>query len=340
MPFKRNIYRRTYVMFQEEDKGCAFDENKELSGYLKIETRGNKGRITASFQNLNPEFTYNIKAFKDYDMPAVVDFGAIRIDSKGRGGAEWTFDADNIQNTGTKLEELSVMFVEADIGKEKLIPLSSILDKRRFNWKTLYKKLQIKNDNNINEQKELSFEEVEEVKDLKDEVEENNFNEETETQFIVTDKIQYGSTEVENNVNESKGFEIGDEGGNNGYIKYLREYVNNIINYLDEVHPFEKDFKGYRWWRVNTSYRDGNYDHYLVGFANDDRGKLKYIIYGMPGFFTLSDQPFNGMTGFVYWKPIKENMRGSHDEGYWLLYIDAKTGQIVVPNGPTPPPMI
>lgn len=374
MPLNRDIYRRIYIMLDQDEKGCSLYKDRELSGYLKVEMRSSRGRVTVALQNLNPNFTYNVKLFKNSDNPVIADFGAVRVDEKGRGGAEWTFDTDNIQDKGIKFEEFSVAFVEADDGTNKLIPLSSIMDKKRFNWKSLYKKYlsSLVSDNEKFMDKSSDYYDIE-VKDesyteKEDKIFENDLiSDEDKTALLYEaehhkeDKLEENrdskgdNAEIEprvhveeknsaaknsENVSEkSWNFKIAD-GENEGYIKYLKEYINNIVNYLEEVQPFEKNLNGYRWWKIKTGNREGSYDHYLVGLVNDEDGTLKYIAYGMPGFFTLADQPFSGMTGFVLWHPVKENLRGAGDGGYWILHVDARTGQIAVPKEPTPPPFV
>lgn len=135
-----SIYKRSYIMFNPEEKGCSLYKDKEVTGYLKVEVRGNRGRLTAALQNLNPEFSYNVKLLKYDDEIAVVDFGAVKVDDKGRGGAEWTFNVEDVKDTGIKLGEFSVAFVEANYGDKTLIPLASVIDKRSLNWKSAYKK--------------------------------------------------------------------------------------------------------------------------------------------------------------------------------------------------------
>lgn len=359
-----NIYKRFYIVFNQEEKGCSL-EGKEVTGYLKVEFRGSRGRITAALQNLNPTFSYNVKLIKDEGEVAVVDFGAIKVDDKGRGGAEWTFNAEDVKDSGISWEEFSVAFIEAHDGTKMLVPLATAINKKTANWKAVYKKYQLKikeeeilkekSDKNDRETKEEEAEIaiLENQKGAENEDTENKFDEENKHLQDVTSKAQpennfylyvpektheslIHSSDIQQQKNNFNDREESEE----GYIKYLREYVNNIVNFLEEVKPFEKNFEGYRWWKVKTGYKEGGFDHYLVGFVNDENGELKYIVYGMPGFFTLADQPFGGMTGFVVWKPVKENSRGARDEGYWILHIDAKTGQIAVPIEPTPPLLI
>lgn len=67
--------------------------------------------------------------------------------------------------------------------------------------------------------------------------------------------------------------------------------------------------------------------NFIIGYKCDDEGKLKYIIYGIPGTKALEDQPYGGKTGFVTWMPSKEEK----DMGHWLMYYDFKTNNVVIP---------
>ncbi|MBW6411111.1 hypothetical protein [Clostridium weizhouense] len=66
--------------------------------------------------------------------------------------------------------------------------------------------------------------------------------------------------------------------------------------------------------------------HFLLGYKCDAEGELKYIVYGIQGSKDISDQPYEGKTGFVTW--TNNEMR---DEGYWLMFYDFKNSTIVVP---------
>ena len=71
--------------------------------------------------------------------------------------------------------------------------------------------------------------------------------------------------------------------------------------------------------------------HYLVGYKYDDKGKVKYIVYGIPGTKDQYDQPYGGEYGFVSWTQPRKN-KGIHgDIGYWLMFYDYKKSVIVVP---------
>ena len=70
--------------------------------------------------------------------------------------------------------------------------------------------------------------------------------------------------------------------------------------------------------------RHGNF---MVGYKCDDEGDLKYIIYAIPGTRSLSDQPYEGRTGFVTFMPDEDNDK----LGHWLMYYDIKGNTVVVP---------
>ncbi|WP_168198369.1 DUF7922 domain-containing protein [Crassaminicella thermophila] len=154
------------------------------------------------------------------------------------------------------------------------------------------------------------------------------------------------------------------------YFKMVCGYVENVLKYYKEVKPFEKNLGNCKWWKIDCSqqtlYRNFlpfygyihqmycyspyinnmigcphliyKYKHYIFGIMYDKNREPIYYIYGIPGRFILSEQPYEGMTGFVYWHPIEDKKPEKGDYGYWILHIDAKTGNIAVPYKPTIPP--
>lgn len=139
-------------------------------------------------------------------------------------------------------------------------------------------------------------------------------------------------------------------------------YVLNILNYFPSYKPFTLNLKGYDWWKIDVedpqndrsflpyfsyiidgdkaaSTRKGSitasqlmksYGHYLFGFYNE-KSKVKFYLYAIPGDFTEEEHPLKGSTGFNTW------FKGRDIKGYWLLYIEASSGRIIYPINPMIP---
>lgn len=155
------------------------------------------------------------------------------------------------------------------------------------------------------------------------------------------------------------------------YSQMVYKYVKDMLKHSEEIEPFEKNLKGYKWWKMmydNQSMYRGflpffgyilniyyynpymcymnncnnmmhKYGHYIFGIAYDKNNGAKYYVYGIPGRYLYKEQPFRGMTGFVYWHPLEDKSPKKGDYGYWLLHIDGKTGNVVFPKKPSIPPM-
>lgn len=70
-----------------------------------------------------------------------------------------------------------------------------------------------------------------------------------------------------------------------------------------------------------------NYKSFMLGYKCDSSGKMKYIVYGIPGTKAKAHQPYGGKTGFVTWISDKDN----DEMGHWLMFYDFKNSTIVVP---------
>ncbi|AOT70271.1 hypothetical protein [Geosporobacter ferrireducens] len=153
-------------------------------------------------------------------------------------------------------------------------------------------------------------------------------------------------------------------------FKMAVNYVKNVLKHYEKAEPFENNLEGYQWWKIESSpqtmqrgfppfygyisnmytyypymnYMTGypdliyKYQHYIFGLKADENDEPTYFVYGVPGKFALSEQPYEGMTGFVYWHSMQDKEPNLGDYGYWILHIDAKTGSVAMPLKATPPP--
>ncbi len=72
------------------------------------------------------------------------------------------------------------------------------------------------------------------------------------------------------------------------------------------------------------------YGHYSIGYKCDKEGKMKYIVYAIPGTKSKFEQPYGGKSGFVTWVPSKFK-KGNIEYGYWLMFYDFRNSVVVVP---------
>ncbi len=120
------------------------------------------------------------------------------------------------------------------------------------------------------------------------------------------------------------------------YWDQTKDYFSQLFQNNARVWPFD-DIPETEWVRVEypnpspyscygmTNYgSSGAADHYLVGLARH-RGKVRYVIYGVPGIYSMV--PPMPMEGFSRWLPEKNG----YGAGYWLLYIDAISGNVAYP---------
>ena len=134
----------------------------------------------------------------------------------------------------------------------------------------------------------------------------------------------------------------------------MEYFFDDIAKDFQEVDDICSEIKRCKWRKVNVKSLEGmpygsnykkynvvyypmvsyysyikRYGHYLLGYKKDLEGKMKYLVYAIPGCNCKNDQPFEGRSGFVTWVPGK---KGEEHFGYWLLFYDFKNSTIVIPT--------
>ena len=81
-----NRLYRNFVILQEDERGYANSEDKTLSGYSKIEAKGDKCKISFYAQNLRKdEDKYNMMLICDKkDNKQIVDLGKLDVSIAGK----------------------------------------------------------------------------------------------------------------------------------------------------------------------------------------------------------------------------------------------------------------
>jgi hypothetical protein len=104
-----------------------------------------------------------------------------------------------------------------------------------------------------------------------------------------------------------------------------------IADQIDELfdrYPREKNLEtlinNSKWVKINT---DEENKHYVVGTIQENND-IKYICYGVPGNF--NNEPPIELKNYSQWLPV--DPQDPYNNGYWVMYQDADTGENIFIN--------
>lgn len=133
---------------------------------------------------------------------------------------------------------------------------------------------------------------------------------------------------------------------NNNSIDTL---IKNLDQYFEKCNPFNSKRRDYRWWKVNSPVYLNNilfqcnirtpllfnpkvmmahfkYRHLIAGIYIDPSKKRECIVCGIPGVYNIDEKPFGDL---CRWVQIEGNKPRYGAFGYWLVYIDFKSGKFL-----------
>ncbi|MDF2881910.1 MAG: hypothetical protein K0R54_2467 [Clostridiaceae bacterium] len=151
-----------------------------------------------------------------------------------------------------------------------------------------------------------------------------------------------------------------DELENRNINKYplgaVGEFFRGISQGLEELKELSHEIKKCTWYKVdikniNDMYNCADYNkytvlyypmisyypyikqygHYILGYKFNNEGKMKYLVYGVPGKKCRQEQPYGGKSGFVTWIPLKHGEEHEDSMGYWLMFYDFRNSTIIIP---------
>jgi hypothetical protein len=100
---------RNFIILQEDERGYANSSDKTLSGYSKIEARGDKCKISFYAQNLrkdNDKYYIMLICCKK-DMKQLVNLGPLEISESGKGEVTKEYDIYNIGGINLSYDKIS-----------------------------------------------------------------------------------------------------------------------------------------------------------------------------------------------------------------------------------------
>ncbi|WP_324825521.1 hypothetical protein [Sinanaerobacter sp. ZZT-01] len=126
----------------------------------------------------------------------------------------------------------------------------------------------------------------------------------------------------------------------NDYLLQACGHMCRVAEFYEDVMPFSEDVTGAKWKKIKNvgslpivspgaQYFSTQYRHYLFGAKGNPQGFAENYFIAVPGRFTEVERPDGGKSGFTYWQPMYGAAREKNAYGYWIVEINAKTGDIV-----------
>lgn len=377
-----NKFYRNFIILQEDERGHSSTSDKTLSGYSKIEAKGERCKVSFYAQNLKKDNNdYNVMLIcNKRDSKQLIDLGRIVISDSGKGECTKEYFVDNIAGANVSFDKISGAAI---VKMKDGIPIFIMCgfmngDQATDNWKN-YKI--IKADDSCKPKMEMPKKSYDKKSDKKKEKlkekecnicdsykedmgnkynksyekNEEKCNRESEVVETIIEKVdprgKFDEYESSIKIEDTIEPDVVDTFEVRGSVG---EYFEGIARGLEVCNDKYKEIKYCKWYKVDVNdlyemCNMSNYNKYTVvyypmlnyypyikkhgrfmlGYKCDKEGRLKYIIYGVPGKRGKDEQPYEGKTGFVTW--ISDNDDDRDGMGCWLMFYDFKNSTVVVP---------
>ena len=100
---------RNFIILQEDERGYASANDKSLSGYAKIEAKGDICKISFYAQNLKKDNDkyYMVLICSKKDIKQIVNLGPLEVTDKGKGEVTKEFNVSNIAGLNLDFDKIS-----------------------------------------------------------------------------------------------------------------------------------------------------------------------------------------------------------------------------------------
>ena len=108
MASNNNRLYRNFVILQEDERGYANSNDKTLSGYSKIEAKGDKCKISFYAQNLKKDDDkyYMLLICCKKDIKQIVNLGPLEVSDSGKGEATKEYNVSNIAGLNLEFDKV------------------------------------------------------------------------------------------------------------------------------------------------------------------------------------------------------------------------------------------
>lgn len=278
-----NRLYRNFVILQEDERGYANSEDKTLSGYSKIEAKGDKCKISFYAQNLKKDNDkyYMVLICSKKDIKQIVNLGPLEVTDKGKGEVTKEFNVSNIAGLNLDFDKISGAAIVKMNNDSPIFVMCGFLNGQQptDNWKgyTIIKTRDVrstksniikdskkeikKNDSKKRKVKEESLSEneaKEEEKPIRDEVEVKIEPEETKKEFAESEESEIikENEPKENLRGKFEDYEDKIEANKefdpiNGKIRgSIGEYFESIVDGFERDTDSIDELKYTKWYKV------------------------------------------------------------------------------------------
>ncbi len=108
------------------------------------------------------------------------------------------------------------------------------------------------------------------------------------------------------------------------FYNLIADQIEELFAKYPRENSLEKLIDNSKWCKIDSDIED---KYYVVGMIFQN-GDIKYICYGVPGNYGI--EPPIEMRDYSQWLPI--DVTNPYEEGYWVMYQDASTGENIFLN--------
>ena len=134
-----NKLYRNFVILQEDERGYSNSSDKTLSGYSKIEAKGEKCKISFYAQNLKKDNDsyYMVIICGKKDMKQIVNLGSIDVNDTGKAEVTKEYNVSNIGGLDIHFDKISGTAIIKFIDGKPIFIMCGFLNGQQpnDNWK-------------------------------------------------------------------------------------------------------------------------------------------------------------------------------------------------------------
>ena len=296
-----NKLYRNFIILQEDERGYSKSDEKSLSGYSKIEAKGNTCKISFYAQNLREDDSYCMLLIcNKKENKSLINLGEVRVLSNGKMESSKEYTIDNIGGLGIGYDKISGAAIVKMKNDIPIIIMCGFINSEQVsdNWKN-YKIINA-NEANIkekmdyikkDEKKKKTNKHREEVEDKKEDIIEENEEIKVikEIKILDSKRDELEKVEEENNNPFNKG------------IAKNNPFINDNDDVLESIKSEELN-------KVNVNNRFDNYEKSIKESLNDFkiRGSVGEYFEGLTSEFELCRNKFEEVK-YCKWYKVSVN---------------------------------